>query len=109
MTEPSLKQRIEDRINRGLLGQWYVVAKSIEVLSAKPFAVQALGKKLVLWRGSDGAVRCVEDSCPHRGAPLSRGEVHGIHIACRYHGVTVDGEGTVVRVPAMLNCALEGR
>jgi phenylpropionate dioxygenase-like ring-hydroxylating dioxygenase large terminal subunit len=109
MTELSLKQRIEERINRGLLGQWYVVAKSVEVRPGKTFAVKALGKNLVLWRGDDGAVRCLEDFCPHRGAPLSRGEVHGHDIACRYHGVTVDGTGTVTRVPALANCALEGR
>ena len=31
----------------------------------------------------------------------------GDHIACRYHGVTLDGTGTIVRVPAMPDCALE--
>jgi phenylpropionate dioxygenase-like ring-hydroxylating dioxygenase large terminal subunit len=31
------------------------------------------------------------------------------NIACRYHGVMLDGNGKVLRVPAMPNCALEGR
>lgn len=104
-----LKDRIEDRVNRGLLGQWYPVAKSSEVPRGVPFGAKALGNHIVLWRDKDGKVHCVDDYCPHRGARLSRGEVHDGHIACRYHGVVVDGHGTIVRVPAMPDCPLEGR
>ncbi len=63
----------------------------------------------MLWRDSEGKLHCLEDYCPHRGARLSRGEVNQDHISCRYHGVTLDGSGTIVRVPAMPGCALEGR
>jgi phenylpropionate dioxygenase-like ring-hydroxylating dioxygenase large terminal subunit len=62
-----------------------------------------------MWRGTDGTIRCIEDFCPHRGAPLSYGEIHDGNVACRYHGVIVDGTGTVQRVPAMPDCAMEGR
>jgi phenylpropionate dioxygenase-like ring-hydroxylating dioxygenase large terminal subunit len=109
MTNIDLKSRIEDRINRGLLGQWYPVAKSIQVKIDRPHGVMALGRRLVLWRGSDGQVHCLEDFCPHRGAPLSRGEINDGNLSCRYHGVTVDGTGRILRVPAMPECALEGR
>jgi phenylpropionate dioxygenase-like ring-hydroxylating dioxygenase large terminal subunit len=103
------RQRIDDYVNRGLLDQWYAVAKSVQVKPGKPHAVKALGRNLVLWRDKAGALKCLEDYCPHRGARLSRGEVLGDHIACRYHGVTLDGSGTIVRVPAMPDCPLEGR
>jgi phenylpropionate dioxygenase-like ring-hydroxylating dioxygenase large terminal subunit len=109
MSEPSQSGRIEQRVNQGLLGQWYVVAKSVEIPRNKPHAVKALGRNLVLWRGADGKVHCLDDRCPHRGAPLSQGEMLEGNIACRYHGVMLDGTGKVVRVPAMPNCALEGR
>jgi phenylpropionate dioxygenase-like ring-hydroxylating dioxygenase large terminal subunit len=109
MNELSDSLRVERRVNEGLLGQWYVVAKSVEIGHDKPQAAKALGRNLVLWRGADGKIQCVDDRCPHRGAPLSRGEVLEGNIACRYHGVTLDGSGKVLRVPAMLNCALEGR
>jgi phenylpropionate dioxygenase-like ring-hydroxylating dioxygenase large terminal subunit len=109
MTAIDKKALIEERVNTGLLGQWYPVAKSVEVKGTRPLGVKALGQKLVLWRGTDGKIGCVEDFCPHRGAPLSYGEVHDGNIGCRYHGVVVDGEGVVVRVPAMPECALEGR
>jgi phenylpropionate dioxygenase-like ring-hydroxylating dioxygenase large terminal subunit len=103
------RQRIDDVVNRGLADQWYAVAKSVQVKPRAPHAVKALGRHLVLWRDAAGSLQCLEDFCPHRGARLSRGEVLGDHIACRYHGVTLDGSGTIVRVPAMPECALEGR
>ena len=104
-----LKSRIEDRINRGLLGQWYPVCKSIQVNAGRPRAVTALGRQLVLWRGANHSLNCLEDFCPHRGAPFSRGEVNDGNLSCRYHGVTLDGTGRILRVPAMPECALEGR
>ena len=103
------RQRIDALVNRGLPDQWYAVAKSVQVKRGAPHPVRALGRDLVLWRDGSGQLACLEDHCPHRGARLSRGEVLGDHIACRYHGVTLDGTGTVVRLPAMPDCALEGR
>jgi len=101
--------RIEARVNRGLLSRWYIVAKSAELHPGKLLPVKALGTELVLWRGADGVAHCVEDRCPHRGARLSRGQVFQNDLACHYHGVTVNGAGEIVRVPAMGNCGLEGR
>ena len=103
------KDAIEQRLAAGIPGRWYPVAKSVQVRRDRPHGVKVLGRHLVLWRGGDGRVRCLEDYCPHRGARLSRGEVIGDDVSCRYHGVTVDGSGTIVRVPAMPGCALEGR
>jgi phenylpropionate dioxygenase-like ring-hydroxylating dioxygenase large terminal subunit len=103
------KSLIEERVNTGLRGQWYPVAKSVEVKATKPYGAVVLGEKLVLWRDGSGAIKCIEDFCPHRGAPLSYGEIHEGNIGCRYHGVILDGEGVVKRVPAMPECALEGR
>ena len=109
MTAIDKKALIEARVNEGLRGQWYPVAKSVEIRTTEPYGTRLLGQKLVLWRDGAGAIRCLEDFCPHRGAPLSYGEVHEGNIGCRYHGVIVNGEGVVVRVPAMPECALEGR
>lgn len=109
MERLDIEDRIDERVRQGLRGQWYAVAKSVQVRSGQPFGVMALGEKLVLWRDEQGALRCVNNSCPHRGAPLSRGEIMEGRIACRYHGIVVDGDGTIVRVPAMPDCPLEGR
>lgn len=104
----NLDERIEARVNQGLLGRWYVVAKSTDIPPGVPVAVKALGRELVLWR-SDSELHCVEDRCPHRGARLSCGRVVGPNLSCRYHGVLVDGAGTIVAVPALGKSGLEGR
>ena len=102
-------QRIEARVNSGLLGHWYIAAKSAQVKQNAPHGTEVLGQPVVLWRDKAGKAHALEDFCPHRGAKLSRGEVHEGNIACRYHGVTLDGAGTILRVPAMPDCPLEGR
>ena len=86
-------------------GRWRSRCRS----SAASACVKALGRNLVLWRDTQGKLNCLEDYCPHRGARLSRGEVNADNISCRSPGVTLDGSGTIVDVPAMPGCALEGR
>ena len=44
------KDAVEQRLTTGILGQWYAVAKSVQVRSSKPHGVRALGRHLVLWR-----------------------------------------------------------
>ena len=104
-----INERIEQRLNQGLLGQWYVVAKSADLQAGRPLGVKRMGRNLVLWRDAAGKAHCLEDYCPHRGAPLSRGLVIDGELSCRYHGVTLDGTGRITRVPAMPECPLEGR
>ena len=41
-----------------------------ENIKEKPVGVEILGEKVVLFRGADGKVHCLNDVCPHRGAPL---------------------------------------
>ena len=109
MSNADTNTLIENRVNSGILGQWYPVSKSVEVTGDKPHGVEALGEKFVLWRDESGEVQCLSDICPHRGVPLSKGRIHNGNISCAYHGVIVSGDGTVISVPAMQNCALEGQ
>ena len=74
MGQTDLDQRAESLLDRGLPGRWYVVAKSGDLPSGAVRAIKALDRELVVWRGADGQVRCLEDRCPHRGARLSLGE-----------------------------------
>ena len=104
-----VKERVEARVNQGLLGHWYVIAKSADIAPQTVRAVKALGADLVLWRDINGRLHCLEDRCPHRGARLSHGNVREAGISCSYHGVTVDGSGVIAEVPALGKCGLEGR
>lgn len=105
MTDDALADRAEDRLNKGLLNSWYPVLPSWAVQGA-PVGITRLGENIVVWRDVDGRPHAVEDRCPHRGARLSMGWNLGDRLACWYHGVEVDGTGTVVDVPAVNDCPL---
>ncbi|MBA3309073.1 MAG: aromatic ring-hydroxylating dioxygenase subunit alpha [Nocardioidaceae bacterium] len=92
----------------GLRNRWYGICPT-ELIGDGPIGVVRLGERLVVWRDRDGQYHVQEDYCPHRAAPLSIAKHLGDRLACRYHGVEVDGSGTVVSVPGMPGCALEGR
>ncbi len=59
--------------------------------------VDILGRRVVLFRDESGTVQCLDDACPHRGAPLSMGRVQNKKghscVVCPYHGWAFDGEG----------------
>jgi phenylpropionate dioxygenase-like ring-hydroxylating dioxygenase large terminal subunit len=95
-------------LKTGLRNLWYVAAASRDVTD-KPHEATLLGEKLVLWRDSAGKVHAVENRCPHRGIKLSIGAVDGDNIRCAYHGIQVDGNGTVTDVPAYPACAYNGK
>jgi phenylpropionate dioxygenase-like ring-hydroxylating dioxygenase large terminal subunit len=97
----------EELLEIGLPNLWYLVARSEDVTD-RPVGLTRLERNLVLWRDSEARLQVIEDYCPHRGAPLSLGQIVGDNIVCPYHGVTVDGAGVVVAVPPSPDCPLVG-
>jgi vanillate O-demethylase monooxygenase subunit len=83
-----------------LRNEWYVAGFSRE-LDGKPLQRWLLGEPLVLYRTASGQAVILEDRCPHRGAPISAGEVCGEAIACGYHGFTFDPSGACIHIPGM--------
>ncbi|KAG2424769.1 hypothetical protein HXX76_014193 [Chlamydomonas incerta] len=79
---------------------WYAAALSERLKAGgKPIKVDILSRTVTLWRGEDGQVHCLDNVCPHRGAPLSGGwtktkkdSVHG-H-SCSSSGGGGGGGGT---------------
>lgn len=80
--------------------QWYAILDSREVRHGRPTGVTRLGEKLVAWRDSRGRVAIMQDLCPHRGAALSIGKLHGDCIACPFHGFEFDPTGRCTLIPA---------
>jgi len=80
--------------------QWYAILDSGEIKTGKPVGVTRLGEKLVAWRDRQGAVTVMQDLCPHRGAALSLGKLHGDHVACPFHGFEFDPTGRCTLIPA---------
>ena len=77
---------------------WYVAALSADI-SRSPFAVKMVNQNVVLYRKLDGSVVALEDSCPHRRLPLSKGRVIDDTLECGYHGLRFDCSGACVDAP----------
>jgi phenylpropionate dioxygenase-like ring-hydroxylating dioxygenase large terminal subunit len=79
---------------------WHPVAAERD-LRDQPLGVRVLGRELVLWRDSAERVHAFDDRCPHRGAKLSLGRVHGQELQCGYHGWRFDTAGCCTAIPAL--------
>jgi phenylpropionate dioxygenase-like ring-hydroxylating dioxygenase large terminal subunit len=101
------KRAKELRDRRGYLKNvWYAAALSEKLAGNRPLAVELCGKQMVVWRDENtGLLHCIENACPHRGAPLSGGWVERKDdcstVVCPYHGWSFDGGGYLHDVPAM--------
>jgi len=80
------------------MNRWYAAALSGEVRD-RLLARTVCGRHLAVFRAPDGAAVVLEDRCPHRLVPLTRGELLGDRVRCAYHGLEVDRTGACVRIP----------
>ena len=60
-----------------------------------------LGQYFVLFRDELGSVVALDNRCPHRSFPLSKGRVELGKIICGYHGLTFDRTGICINVPSL--------
>lgn len=77
---------------------WYVAGWASE-FDQELRRVTLLGEHLVMYRTGTDSVAALQDRCPHRMLPLSKGKRIGDDIQCGYHGMTFDCSGTCVRIP----------
>lgn len=85
---------------RLILNAWYVAGTSDELGDAL-FDRWLLGRSILLYRTSDGRPVAMDNRCPHRSFPLSRGRRDGDHVACGYHGMTFGPDGRCTKIPAL--------
>ncbi len=77
---------------------WYVAGWTHEITQQlKP--VRIMGEDIVMYRTSSGEIAALEDACPHRKLPLSKGTLKDDRIICGYHGLTFDQRGACVAAP----------
>ncbi|MEO0410522.1 MAG: aromatic ring-hydroxylating dioxygenase subunit alpha [Pseudomonadota bacterium] len=81
-----------------LKNHWYVAATLAE-LEDGPLARTVMDEPLVFANFPDGRYGALEDACPHRRLPLSKGTMVGEGLQCGYHGLTFDADGACVRAP----------
>lgn len=94
-----LQAELADERTPFVTDAWYVAAFADEV-TRTPLARCVLGLPLVLLRRTDGGVVALEDRCPHRSMPLSRGAVEGDTLVCAYHGARFGCDGICIQVPS---------
>jgi phenylpropionate dioxygenase-like ring-hydroxylating dioxygenase large terminal subunit len=69
---------------------WYPAIRSREITGQRLVTAMLLEVPLVLGRTSGGRAFAMQDSCPHRGIPLSYGHFDGKAVECSYHGWKFD-------------------
>lgn len=81
-----------------LRNAWYVAGWSTDFgqnLKAEKF----LGENIVIYRRENGSPVALEDACPHRKLPLSKGRRKGDAVECGYHGLIFDCSGACIAAP----------
>lgn len=84
-----------------LKNAWFLGAWAKEVSVGKMLRRQLLDEYYVLFRDAAGTAKILVDRCPHRFAPLSKGQLleGGDIIRCPYHGLEFNTEGSCTRNP----------
>ena len=77
---------------------WYVAGWAQE-FDYSLQSITILEKNIVIYRSKDGEIVALEDRCPHKLLPLSKGQLVENHIVCGYHGLTFGNDGHCIRVP----------
>jgi len=80
------------------LNAWYVACTPQEI-DDKPLGRRICNQAIVFYRGAEGQVTALEDFCPHRGAPLSLGQVIEGKLVCGYHGLEMGCDGKTIAMP----------
>jgi len=101
MTEDS---RIDDRrpFNnpRVHTQSWYFAAWSKQIPRGRTTRGTVLGRRIALYRTTNGRLYALDARCPHLGADLGDGEVQGVCLVCPFHKWRFDGSGRCVAIPS---------
>ena len=82
------------------MAEFVRVAKTTDVTPGESRLVEANGKRVALFN-CDGELFAVDDTCTHKGGPLSEGDLSGHTVTCPWHGASFDVRtGEVTGSPA---------
>jgi nitrite reductase/ring-hydroxylating ferredoxin subunit len=74
-----------------LVESWYVAARSRHL--ARGLSTERFGRRIAIYRDSDGGLRAVDGTCAHLGADLGQGRVVDNRLVCAFHGWRYDAAG----------------
>jgi len=76
------------------------VATTDEIVPGQGKMIEVGGKKIALFN-VEGSFYAIDDTCTHRGGPLSEGSLDGKEVTCPWHGAIYDViTGEVLSPPA---------
>jgi nitrite reductase/ring-hydroxylating ferredoxin subunit len=82
------------------MAEFLKVAKADELSPGQARRVEVRGKRLALFN-IDGNFYALEDTCTHKGGPLSEGKIAGDQVTCPWHGAKFNiRTGAVLGLPA---------
>ena len=82
------------------MAEYVKVAQANEIEPNHGKLVEVQGKKIALFN-VDGKFHAIDDTCTHRGGPLSEGELKGDQVTCPLHGAKFKvSSGEVLGPPA---------
>lgn len=88
--------------NAPLLGFWYPACPSADLRPGSLKGTVMLGLPILVCRTSTGDVAAMRDICPHRGMPLSFGQMRDDCVECAYHGWRFDHKGRCQDIPSLV-------
>ena len=65
------------------------IAQKKDLEPGQGLSVEVEDKKIALFN-IDGSYYAIDDTCTHRGGPLSEGSVEGTVVTCPWHGARFD-------------------
>ena len=82
------------------MADYVKVAQANEIEPNYGKLVEAQGKKFALFN-VDGKFYAIDNTCTHRGGPLSEGDLRGDEVTCPWHGSRFNVKtGSVLTPPA---------
>ena len=82
------------------MGEFVKVATIGVIAPGEGKLVDAAGKKIALFN-VDGTFYAIDETCTHRGGPLSEGMLMGKEVTCPWHGAVFNvTTGNVLGAPA---------
>ncbi|XP_060184865.1 flavonoid 8-hydroxylase 2, chloroplastic-like [Lycium barbarum] len=97
--EPQLLQNQEEKFE--WYEQWYPIMPISELDKRRPHGKKVMGIDVVVWWDkNEKQWKVMDDSCPHRSAPLSEGRIDQWgRLQCVYHGWCFGGSGDCKFIP----------
>jgi 3-ketosteroid 9alpha-monooxygenase subunit A len=88
---------------------WHCLGLTREFRDGKPHAINAFGRKLVVFQSGNGKLNVLDAYCRHMGGDLSQGTIKGDEVACPFHDWRWGGDGRCKQIPYARRVPLRAR